>query len=292
LCAVLAGIASVASAAASVPTDQCIDSNNRAQSFRRQGHFTEARAELLTCAHPSCPRLVKSDCARRLDELDRAQPTVVFDVKDADGSDVASVRVTIDGRPLADRISGTAWQVDPGEHVFGFEVSGRPTVTKSFVLKEGEKGRRERIVLVPSPGSVSAPPLATTRVPQVESPATPGAATGRVLGLVLGATGIAGIGLGAAFGALAISANAAQKRDCQSAVSCASHLQALADHSDFESDGTVSTIAFIAGGALATTGAVFFFASPKTRLQDGVSGWRVSPRFSSGGAGLTLAGRF
>jgi hypothetical protein len=55
----------------------------------------------------------------------------------------------MDGKPLVGRLDGTAVAVDPGQHAFTFEVSGQPSVTKGFVLKEGEKLRRERVVIGP-----------------------------------------------------------------------------------------------------------------------------------------------
>jgi hypothetical protein len=41
-------------------------------------------------------------------DLERAQPTVVFDVKDDAGNDLTDVKVTVDGNPLADKLTGTA----------------------------------------------------------------------------------------------------------------------------------------------------------------------------------------
>src|SRR5215469_5136429 len=104
-----------ASAEAEVTKDQCIDANASAQTLRKNGKFREAREQLHLCLDPHCPKLVSRDCATRLDELDLAQPTIVFDAKDRTGNDLGAVKVTVDGRPLVDKLDGTAVPVDPGE---------------------------------------------------------------------------------------------------------------------------------------------------------------------------------
>ena len=130
-----------------ITKDQCVDANTKAQSLRREGNFAAAREQLALCIDRSCPGIVRDDCTQRLDELEHAQPTVVFDAKSAVGDDVVLVHVAVDGVRLADVLDGRALGVDPGQHVFTFAVPGQAPTTYRFVLKEGEKDRRERIVL-------------------------------------------------------------------------------------------------------------------------------------------------
>jgi len=197
-----------ARATADVTKDQCVDSNTNAQSLRRDGKFTAARRELVTCGNPSCPALVRDDCARRLDELERVQPSIVIDAKDGAGQDLAAVEVQVDGQTVADHLVGTALRVDPGSHVFTFTVAGKPSVTRTFVLKEGERDRREQV-------RIGAPADAASEVP------APVPGTGRsTLGLVVGGVGVVGLGVGSAFGLLALSATNQQKTDCASPTSC------------------------------------------------------------------------
>ncbi|MCL2448559.1 MAG: hypothetical protein FWD17_06410, partial [Polyangiaceae bacterium] len=98
----------------SIPAKTCIDANAKAQELRHDGKLAAVRAELNRCVDRACPSMVRDDCARRLDELDHAQPTVVFSVKDGDGADMSAVSVTIDGQKVADRLDGSALPVDPG----------------------------------------------------------------------------------------------------------------------------------------------------------------------------------
>jgi hypothetical protein len=121
--------------------------------------------------------MVRDDCARRLDELDKAQPTIVFEVKDASGRDVTDVKVTMDGKALTERLNGRPVPVDVGEHFFTFEVDVQPpvTLTRTLVLAEGEKGRRERIVLGRARASAPAPvPPLTHSSPESVGPSPVG----------------------------------------------------------------------------------------------------------------------
>ena len=274
----------------------CAKANADGQALQLDGKLSAARKLLVSCGDPSCPAIVRDDCAQRLNELERLQPTIVFDVKDGDGVDVSGVSVTVDGQPLTDRLEGLALKVDPGEHAFTFTAAGHPAVTRSFVLKEGEKDRRERIVLE----SAAVPPAAPSPTPTPTSPAptavpaeaTPaGMSTMKVLGLTTGAVGVAGLAVGGIFGALTIAAVNQQKTDCSSASTCSNRAQALSDHSTVSTDSTVSDVGFIAGGALLALGAVLFFTAPSSSAAP-TSGLVIMPAPSRGGGGLSLVGEF
>lgn len=274
---------------------QCAKANADGQALQLEGKLTAARAQLVACGDPSCPAIVRDDCAQRLNELERLQPTIVFDVKDATGVDVSAVSVTVDGQSLTDKLGGLALRVDPGEHTFVFTAAGHPAATRTFVLKEGEKDRQERIVLgasemapvVPTPAPPPATPAAT---PPAET--TPqGMSTMKILGLTAGGLGVAGVAVGSVFGVLTLSAASQQKTDCGSASSCSSHAQALSDHSAASTDGTVSTVSFVAGGVLLAVGAVLFLAAPSSSPTP-TSGLVVVPGVGPGGGALSVLGEF
>jgi len=183
--------------------DRCVDANTRAQGLRHDGKLGEAREQLKICADASCPGLVRDDCTQLLDDLDRAQPTIVFDVKDADGHDLTDVQVVVDGHPFADRLDGVALAADPGAHTFTFTATGRPQVVQQVVVREGEKNRRESIVLKglesreanQVPGARPPPRVLPARAP-------PEGIGGQRMGaLIVGAAGVAALGAG---GALAL----------------------------------------------------------------------------------------
>lgn len=234
---------------ADVSTDQCIGANTKAQYLRQAGKFTEAREELRMCSQASCPRMVRDDCVQRLDEVERVQPTIVFDVKDAAGNDVSAVTVTVDGRPLVERLNGTAIALDAGDHTFTFEAAGQPAVTRTFSLKEGEKGRAERIVV----GVTQAMPVAPTAREEGASPPW------KPIGLATAGVGVVGLGIGIAFGLVALDKKNNAGCDSNSVCPTESAASALRDAKDA---ANVSTAFFVVGGVLAAGGLSLWLLAP------------------------------
>jgi hypothetical protein len=285
-----------APALADVTKDQCIDANGRAQHLRTDGKLLEARDQLRICANPACPAIVRSDCTKRIDELEAAQPTIAFEAKDGAGADLVAVKVTVDGKPLADKVDGTPLQVDPGQHVFTFEIAGQPPVTRTLVLTEGVKGRHEQIVLGPAlaPAPAPTPPPPAAGLPETEPAVASGGGgmgTQKILGLAAGGVGVAGLVVGGVFGAMTLSEKSQQQSACGSPCSPASHAQAVNDHSSGMTDSTISTIGFIAGGALVVGGAVLFFTAHPSSQQPS-TGVLFTPSVGPGGGGLLLQGKF
>jgi hypothetical protein len=127
--------------------------------LRGDHKLIEARTQLLICAALSCPADVRSDCERKVEEVNAALPTVVFEAKDASGADLSGVKVAMDGQPLVEHLDGTAITVNPGEHRFTFEIAGQPPIEKTIVLNEGEKDRHESVaVSAPKPAEALAEP--------------------------------------------------------------------------------------------------------------------------------------
>jgi hypothetical protein len=277
-------------AAADATKERCVDSNTKAQSLRRQGRFAEARDALRECGDPSCPSLVRDDCAERLDALNRAQPTMILDVKDQDGNDLSGIRLTVDGRVVADPLGGTPVAVDPGEHSFLIESPGRSPLTRTFVLKEGEKDRRERIMLAapqgPAQGSSEASPVHSTEPPAPDG----GLDSQKVLAIVAGGLGVASLTTGAVLGLAAASAYRDQQRDCSSPTDCRYHAQALSEHSTMQTEGDWSTVAFVAGGALLAGGAWLFFTDRGTPAK--TAGLAVTPAVGRTATGVLVRGEF
>ena len=274
---------------------QCVDANAKAQELRRESKLAAARAQLESCMDPGCPAMVRSDCTARLDELERAQPTLVLDVKDRSGNDLADVKVTVDGAPLAQKLDGTAIRFDPGQHAFGFDAPGFEPLAKTFILKETEKGRRERIVLKRVAAAVSGTEPGRSVGADVETSLggepSHGLGAQRWLGIVAGGVGLAGIATGAVFGLMASSEWSAQQSACGSSTSCPDHDGAVTHHTNMTTDGTISTWSFIAGGALVAGGALLFLTAPR-RYTPASSALVVSPGGGPRSVSLSLTGRF
>jgi hypothetical protein len=286
---VIVSVCSGNTARAADPTkDQCIDANETAQALRKSEKLRDAEQRLLVCVSASCPGPVRDDCAQRLTELRSVIPTVVFVVKDDADQDLSDVSVTMDDQPLASRLDGTAIAIDPGPHHLVFEAAGRQNVERSLVIREGEKDRHERVVLVPTP--VAAPPAAVPQsapvAPAEPPPAKEGSAQ-RTAGLVVGGVGAAGVVVGSVFGILA---KATYDHALNSPSECNHSTsncqgQGVPDGKTAHSQATVSTIAFIAGGALLGGGALLYFTAPK-------AGVTVSPTVGVRSAGVGVNGSF
>ena len=244
-------------APAEVGVDRCVEANTAAQSLRREGKLAAAHEQLALCVDTSCPALVRDDCARRLDELDRAQPTIVFDARDSEGHDVSDVTVEVDGRTVAKRLEGLALAIDPGPHTFTFEAPGHlPKVTQKFLLREGEKGRRERILL-----GGPAPMVAAGGARRAPTEA-PSLGAQRVASLVSLGAGVVGVGVGVAF--LTQAKSKANDADAICAGSICSSEAALQMNHDARVAGNVATVAFAAGALGIAGGVVLWLTAPSS----------------------------
>jgi len=87
-----------------------------------------------------CPEFVRNDCARWLNEVELALPSIVLIAKSG-ATELEDVHVSFDGTPLRDRIDGKAVTVDPGRHVLRFEAPARAPVQVEVIIHEGDKNR-------------------------------------------------------------------------------------------------------------------------------------------------------
>jgi hypothetical protein len=275
-------LAAVPSPASEPTMADCLAASETSIKLQKDHHLREAREQLLVCASLSCPAEMRAECERRVANVNADTPTVVFEVKDGTGNDLSAVTVSVDGKPSPERLEGTALSLDPGPHTFHFEAGGQLPVDVSLVLREGEKGRRERVVIGSPPALPSAVPPVTA-APPPENQERPRAGSGRrIFGLVLGGTGVVGLGLGGVFGGLAASAWSTAKNECPLHVNCST--QAVSDHDKAYTLATASTVGLIVGGALLAGGVIVFATAP--------SGDSPTVGLQATRGGLALSGRF
>jgi hypothetical protein len=277
-------------AMAAKPTKkECAAANESAQDLRTAGRLREARASLAVCTAASCPGAIREDCAQRLKEIEAAIPSVVFVVRDSAGKDLSDVHVIMDGAPLLEKLDGAAVTIDPGEHHFRFESEGLRSAETSVIVREGDSNRQVRVILksTSAPESTEAPSAAAapTKTQSQESAPLVDPSTRRSLGLSLGAAGAAGLVLGGVFGLLSKATYDHGHQECGNVKMCSSPAGVRDVQSAF-SQATVSTVAFVGGGALLAGGALLYFTAPKS---DDVA---VSATVSSGGGALSVSGRW
>ncbi len=226
-------------------TSDCLGASEASFESANAHKLRMERAQLLVCAAPSCPADVRKECIRRVEELNAAIPTIIFDAKDGLGADVIAVKVTMDREVLTERLDGTALSVDPGEHTFTFETAAEPPVTRTVLVQEAQKDRRESVTF-------------GTRRPAADM--THGIAAQRVLALVAGGAGVVGIGVGTAFGLMAASKKSSAERACP--YNPCDTKDGVMAWSDAGSTGNISTAAFIVGGVGVVGAALLWFSAP------------------------------
>ncbi|MEO7093923.1 MAG: hypothetical protein ABI175_11775 [Polyangiales bacterium] len=134
-------VAHAAPALAAPDKAACVAAHADAQSLRAKGKLRAAHEALLTCAANACPSLVKVDCTRWIPEVDAQQPTLIAKASDAEGHDLADVKLLVDGEVLQETLDGQQVEVDPGPHRLRWESPGHEPVENDIVVVEGEKAR-------------------------------------------------------------------------------------------------------------------------------------------------------
>jgi hypothetical protein len=231
-------------------TAECLAASEDSFTSRSMHRFRMERSQLLMCSAPSCPADVRLECIRRADETNAAIPTIVFEAKDAAGNDLGAVRVTMDGEVLAERLEGMALDVDPGEHRFVFETAGSLAVRKTFIISVSQKGRRETITF--------GPPVSSRGAEMPSTEVSSGLGTQKILALVAEGIGAVGLGVGSAFGLVALSTKNDAESVCPNLCVNASGVNKW---SDAKRAADVSTVAFLAGGLALAGGAVLWFTA-------------------------------
>jgi hypothetical protein len=276
------------------PMVQCIAASDQGLDLRKQEKLIESRQALATCAAPACGVDISGVCQKRLAEVSAALPSIVFSPKDGVGNDVTGVKMYVDGASVGETLDGRPLTLNPGPHTFKFEMAGLPPVQRSFVLTEGAKDRQERIDMAPS----VVPPTGLVTVTPLTSSAPPARTSGtqKTVGFVVGGLGLAAIGAGSVFGLFASSKWSASKDDCSSSspTGCPNHAEAVIEHNAAVTDGTISTVAFAAGGAAVVTALFLVLLAPRESSSQTVTGAsvRLFPSIGSGGASLSVVGAF
>jgi hypothetical protein len=204
----------------------------------------------------------------RVTALEPTLPTLAI-VRSAGASDVAGLVVRRDGVEVGEGALGTPIPVDPGEHTIEVTAPGHVPWTSTVVI--GASAQRK-----------------TMEIPALEAEGGSSFGTVRVAGVVAGALGVVGLGIGTGFGLKAISRKSDSQPGCvgNTCYDPASKQAFL----DAQSAGRVSTAAFITGGALLATGVTLFvIGRPK---EHAVTSFGVSPSGSFDRLILMLDGRF
>lgn len=263
----------------------------------REGRIATAWA-LYSDALSQAKRDKRADRAKfaqeRVDVLGPRLPKMRVRVAPANKT-LPGFKITRDDVSVGEAQWGESVPVDPGSRVMSARAEGRKTWTsKVDVPNQPAEVSVEIPELEIDPhagetGAVAAKPEPDEKKRSVDygtNDATRGD-TQRTLGIVAAGVGIAGIGVGAVFGLISISKKNAADEQCRGPELNLCTQKGVDDANAGIEAGNISTIAFIAGAALAAGGAVLYFTAP-----DAATPVAVSPAFGPNAAALSLTARF
>lgn len=192
------------------------------------------------------------------------------------GSTADGLQVRRDGAAVGQAEWGTAIPVDPGTHVIEAQAPHRKAFKQSVNVAAGGAS-----------ATVTVTELAADDGPGPVGQAGGGGSTQRTIGLVLGGVGIIGLGVGSAFGLVAMGKeNDATQNHCQSGTVYCDPI-GVTEGKDAHTDATGSTVFFIVGGAALAGGIVLYLTAPKDDATPTV-GLTAAP--TPGGASFGLRG--
>jgi hypothetical protein len=213
-------------------------------------------------------------------DVESATPSVVFSAHDAArNADRSDVAVTMNGKPLLERLDGKPLPVDPGQYELTFSAPGVEPVKLAVVVRTGEKYRVINVVF-PAPQTPTGPLRPATPAVQVTAPE--GSAEVPALSYVFGGLGVAGIGAFVALRLIGGSDFDAMKETCSP--NCTD-----SDIDNLKTKYLLSNIA-LGVGAASLGAAIVIYAVDPSEPEDPSASVALVP--SADGSRLVLNGRF
>lgn len=227
---------------------------------------------------------------KRADELEPLLSKVTFQVAEQN-REIEGLRIQQAGLDVSRPLWGTPVPVDPGKIMVTAEAPGYEKFELEVKVKQGPAAIEVKIpplVALPEEEmpAESAPESATSANPTEPVEASDPGAGRRTAGIVLGSAGVVGLGVGGIFGLVAMN-HEKKARDVCTDNLCDPSSDGVDRTNKAQTAALVSTIGFVAGGALLAGGLVLYFTAPKTGE---VATLQIGGR--PGGASLTLGAKF
>ncbi|MBX3234353.1 MAG: hypothetical protein KIT84_40535 [Labilithrix sp.] len=193
-----------------------------------------------------------------------------------DTESLPSLEIKLDGHAIGKAAWSTLLPIDPGDHVLVAGAEGKNPFEAKVVIGKGAGVTNVNVPpLEDAPKAIVVPPPPREEPPPSRSPQ-------RTIGYAVGGVGVVGLVVGAAFGVSALSLKGDRDQRCTGGFCDQEGLEA--DRSA-RTNATISTVSFIAGGALLLGGAALVLTAKKTETANKVS-LGVGPR------GVLLGGSF
>lgn len=233
----------------------------------------------------------KRDVERRaLGRADALEPNLArLAIAVAPESNVAGLEIQRDGVHVGAAEYGLAMPVDPGKHTVEarapnkkdwsmiVDVAAKQTDARVTVFLEDDRASSAPTPPAQSGQKPPGPAAVPSSGPSIpEEPPQPTGNGQRIAALVALGTGVVGLGVGSAFGLVAMAKNneALKPENCRTSTACTP--MGLSFTQDARDAATVSTIAFAVGGAAIATAVVVWLTSPRgtppVRVTAGVAG--------------------
>ncbi len=182
-------------------------------------------------------------------------------------SRTSDLEVKRDGTVVGPAQFDTLIPLDPGPHSVSATARGKSWEQQTTLTIDGATSK----VTIPVLGEDAPPPPIAAAEPtpapaQHEGPAEPPSSGGtqRTLGVITGAVGLVGIGLGTFFGVQSMGKSSDADQECD-ATGCSPAGFTL--RNDAISAGNLATISFIAGGVLFAGGVTLYLTAPRPPTQ-------------------------
>ena len=257
---------------------------NLADCYERAGQLASAWARFHE-AIALAQRLGRPDREKTAkDRADKLEPRLI---RLTIVSQESGTEVKLDGNVLDPAVLGTAVPVDPGKHAIEASAKGKKPFTTTIDVSDRVRAPSVEIpALDVDPEAAKASAAASNadhRPPEDKGSDGSGQ---RIASYVLMGVGVVGIGVGTVFGLKTSSTWSDAKTHC-TGLECDRTGVQLA--TDAKNAGTISTIAFAAGGALLAGGAILFFTAPHAPAKGGSS---RDVRVGVGLGSVTMQGSF
>jgi hypothetical protein len=252
--------------------------------FERIGKVASAQA-MFQEGYDYAKRRNDGRAAVAKEHHDKLKPSTLAVVL-APGAQVEGLAIVRDDAAMSMLQLGTALPCDGGSHVVVASAPGKKKLALTVTVP-----KQEGAVTLTIPKLEDEEHAASTGVVVTTPPVSSGSGR-RVVGLTIGGIGLAGIVVGSVAGLVAtLYWNASNSVDngCNSGSTTCLTQHGIDLRSSAQTWATVSTVALIAGAALAAIGLIVLLIAPKTRS---AMAWTVTPTPAPSGGALMVVGRF
>jgi hypothetical protein len=233
----------------------------------------------------------ETQARQRADAIQKRVPMMTLVVPPAVAS-LPGLAVRRDGEDVAAATFNRKAPVDPGAHTVVVSATGKKAWETTVRALEG--GAIDVTVPALENADGTKPPEATKAPDVTKDAPQPDAPTGfgaqRIAGVVVGAVGLVGVGVGSAFGAMAKSKWNETLTHCKGGDPTKCDAQGIKLGGDASRSATIATAGFIAGGACVATGLVVLLTAPSRKAK--APALRVTPVVGREGALGMMEGSF